>query len=179
MSAAGSAAPPPAVDWRAKFQAAQAALAADPNDGLAQLQRAHATLGLGRPTQATAMLALFLKRFPRVGEAWTLQSVALLQSGRATEAEAAADKALALAPDDAAARYNRACARVRLNRQDEALADLTVALSGRPALVDAARADPDLAPLRPLAAFTRLLAEAARNPAPTPAYTGPAIPNQE
>lgn len=60
-------------------------------------------------------------------------------------------------PRDPLAHFNMACYRAVQNRTAEALELLRNALHLDPKLRDLAKAEPDLAPLRPLAAFQKLL----------------------
>lgn len=146
------------VDWHARLHAAMQAIADNPADRRAELDRAHATLGLGHYGPALALLDHYLRRVPDDPRAWDLRAAALLYLGRLDAAEASGTRALEADPDYRVAHYNRACARIRLGDAAGAMADLAAACAADPDLRGIARHDPDFAPLRQRPDFKRLVA---------------------
>lgn len=142
------AAAPPPVDWQAKLLAALQDLADRPNDRHAELRRVQATLALGQPGAALAILRRYLHGVPDDARALDMLAAAQLLLGRPRAALVAADLALAADPGYAIARYNRACARARLGDVDGALADLAALAASAPDVVASAAGDPDLVALR-------------------------------
>ncbi len=147
-AAAPTATPGAPIDWSARLREALQDLADRPHDRHAELRRAQATLALGQPGPALAILRHYLHAVPDDARALDLLAAAQLMLGRPRAAAVAADLALAADPGYAIARYNRACARARLGDADGALADLTALAAAMPALVARALDDPDLAALR-------------------------------
>lgn len=153
---------PPAIDWQAKLLAALQDLADRPNDRHAELRRVQATLALGQPGAALAILRRYLHGVPDDARALDMLAAAQLMLGRPRAALVAADLALAADPDYAIARYNRACARARLGDVDGALADLAALAASAPGVVAGAAGDPDVAPLRGDPRFGAIVAAARR-----------------
>jgi predicted Zn-dependent protease len=145
---AAAADPAAVADWHARLRGALQDLADRPNDRHAELRRVQATLALGQPGAALAILRRYLHAVPDDARALDLLAAAQLLLGRPRPALVAADLAVAADPTYTIARYNRACARARLGDVDGALADLAVLVEVMPDVVVGAVTDPDLATLR-------------------------------
>lgn len=148
------------VDWDARLSDALQAIADNPGDRRAHLQRIQATLALGRPALARRLLDAYLRGAPDDFRALDLHAAASLILGEADQAAASAAAALAVDPDYTPARYNLACALARLARPAEAIEALAVAIAADPDLRAMAASDEDLSALRSDPAF-RALFEAA------------------
>lgn len=148
---------PTAVDWAARLHDAIQAIADNPRDRRAELDRAHATLGLGKHSTALALLDHYLARAPDDPRAWDLRAAALLFLGRSADAADSTTQTLTTNPNYHIAHYNRACARARLGDSCGAVEDLAAAIDADPDLRDIARDDPDFAPLRRRADFRRVV----------------------
>jgi hypothetical protein len=83
---------------------------------------------------------------------------ALLDDGRNAEAKALLLDALDRCEDRGSLLYNLACAEAQLGETDAALEHLRAALGERPAWIESAREDADLAPLRDDPRFAKLVA---------------------
>lgn len=165
-AAATAAAPGTPIDWPARLHEALQDLADRPHDRHAELRRVQATLALGQPGPALAILRRYLHAVPDDARALDLLAAAQLMLGRPRAAAVAADLALAADPGYAIARYNRACARARLGDADGALADLAALADVAPDVVGRAVDDPDLAALRGDPRLAALVDAAAAAPAP-------------
>jgi|CXWL01.1.fsa_nt_gi predicted Zn-dependent protease len=106
------------------------ALQIDPNFPGARRLFARAALAASRTGDAERAARELLNEAP-TAEAWDILSCALRAQDRLEEAVAAGDEALKLHPDASYARHNRACAMLRLGRNEEALQELdSLAASG-------------------------------------------------
>ena len=148
VEVAAAADPDAAADWHARLRGALQDLADRPNDRHAELRRVQATIALGQPGAALAILRRYLHAVPDDARALDLLAAAQLVLGRPRPALVAADLAVAADPTYTIARYNRACARARLGDVEGALADLAVLAESAPDVLSAARTDIDLAALR-------------------------------
>jgi len=93
----------------------------------AALERGRALVRAGRLDEAAKTAAAALEAHPDRFEMWNLQSVVHRRMQRPEEALAAAERAIALAPDYAAARVNRGMALRSLHRPIEAVEELRAA----------------------------------------------------
>lgn len=161
-------------DWHARLRAALQDLADRPNDRHAELRRVQATLALGQPGPALAILRRYLHAVPDDARALDMLAAAHLLLGRPRPALVAAELAVAADPTYTIARYNRACARARLGDVEGALTDLAVLAEEMPDVVAGAVTDPDLATLRSdprLAAMARAAAGGTTKPGHIPSTT--------
>jgi Flp pilus assembly protein TadD len=90
----------------------------------------------GRLPAAAQVFAGLAALWPRRAELWSALGATLLRLERWDDAVAALDRALALQPDDHAARVNRAEGAVALGRLEAAAADLVFVIGRDPAAVD-------------------------------------------
>lgn len=149
------------IDWNAKHSEALQAIADNPGDRRAHLQRIQSTLALGRPALARRLLEAYLRSTPDDPRALDLHAAACLTLGDAERAAESATLALEADPDYSPARYNLACALARLDRRDEALDALILAVAADPDLRAMALEDEDFALLREEPRFRELIAAVA------------------
>lgn len=147
-----------ATDWNAKLSEAMQAIADNPGDRRAHLQRIQSTLGLGRTALARRLLEAYLRSAPDDPRALDLHSAACLMLGDAEVSAHSAALALESDPDYHPARYNLACALARLERIEDAIDALAGAVEADPDLRAMAAEDQDLAPLRDHPRFRALVA---------------------
>jgi tetratricopeptide (TPR) repeat protein len=93
---------------------------------------------------------------PRAWET-NAQVLPLFATGEYEELKRVLAEAIDRYDDNEALLYNLACAEGQLGETDQALEHLTAALAGRPDLIDLARGDDDLAPLRDDPRFAELV----------------------
>ncbi len=145
------------IDWDVKMREALDALAENPRDRRAELQRVQATLGKGKFAMARAMVKVYLRGVPDDPRAWDMLGAANLYLGDNEAAADASGKAVAHDPEYHIARYNLACALIRLGRVDEALAELALTFKHCPETREHAPHDDDMQPLAADPRFRALL----------------------
>jgi predicted Zn-dependent protease len=145
------------IDWDRRLSDALQALADNPRDRMAELQRIQATLGKGKFAMARAMAMTYLRAVPDDPRAWDMLGAAHLYRGENEAAAAASAKAVEHDPDYHVARYNLACALVRLGRLDEAVAELSLCFRHAPETREHAADDEDMRPLAGDPRFVALL----------------------
>ena len=146
------------IDWDQRMREANEALADNPRDRRAELERIQATLGKGKFALARSMAQTYLRTVPDDPRAWDMLGAAHLYRGENEAAVAASGQAVRHDPDYHVARYNLACALIRLGRLDEALAELALAFEHSPETRDHARVDEDMRPLQGDPRFEALMA---------------------
>ncbi len=149
-----------AVDWNVRLSEALQAIADNPGDRRAHLQRVQSTLALGKPALARRFLEAYLRSAPDDPRALDLHAAACLTLGEAERAAESAALALDADPDYCPARYNLACALARLGRRDVAIDALILAVIADPDLRAMAVEDQDFVALRDEPRFRALIAEA-------------------
>jgi TolB-like protein/Tfp pilus assembly protein PilF len=101
-----------------------------------------------------------LHRDPDAVHERSILAVALARQGEAEAGKAQAERAVALAPEDARLRYNAACTYAMAGDPEQAIEHLKKAVENLPSYIaDWPRLDPDLASVREHPEFKRLFAE--------------------
>lgn len=121
------------------------------------LDAAQRLLQSGDFTGAASALAPIVEREPENARAWRMLALASIRLARFEQAAAAYEKALALEPEVAAARYNLGVAYAHLGDRDRAFAALAAVKASRKVDMSQAALDDDLASLRDDPRFASIL----------------------
>jgi Flp pilus assembly protein TadD len=134
-------------DWKVIEKEANAVLSKKQDDVNASRRRAHAVGMQGNVNQGIELMGQHLYYNGKDAKAHDILAGFLIMAGRAQEALAASDKALAADPKYKEARYNRAVACVKLGKAEEGIRDLTVAVEANGEFREIAAEDADFAPI--------------------------------
>lgn len=112
-------------------------MAAQPPDIVSALQTAFAAVRRGQPAEAARQAQALLRRFPESPDVWEFLGLALKTAGRADEAVAAFERAVAYAPDRPTIRNNYGNALRAAGRAADAVPEYRAALALKPDYLDA------------------------------------------